>query len=100
MKHKRVLSIIITLTIFTLFFSSCTELSEAKTSSNKLLDEAEDSSTSGYYDENPICPWKYQSKLGKGMDVDWSKTKEGKNIIASKRCKTLKMRGLITFVSG
>lgn len=36
------------------------------------------SNTSEYYDVNPISPWKYQSKLGKGMDVDWSKTKEGK----------------------
>lgn len=34
--------------------------------------------TSEYYDVNPISPWKYQSKLGKGMDVDWSKTKKGK----------------------
>lgn len=94
MKHKRVLSIIITLTIFTLFFSSCTELSEAKTSSNKLLDEAEDSSTSGYYDENPICPWKYQSKLGKGMDVDWSKTKEGKKHYSLKAVQDFKNAGV------
>ena len=36
------------------------------------------SNTSEYYDVNPISPWKYQSKLGKGMDVDWSKTKKGK----------------------
>lgn len=36
------------------------------------------SNTSEYYDVNPISPWKYQSMLGKGMDVDWSKTKKGK----------------------
>lgn len=36
------------------------------------------SNTSEYYDVNPISPWKYQSKLGKGMDVDWSKTEKGK----------------------
>lgn len=36
------------------------------------------SNTSEYYDVNPISPWEYQSKLGKGMDVDWSKTKKGK----------------------
>ena len=36
------------------------------------------SNTSEYYDVNPISPWKYQSQLGKGMGVDWSKTKKGK----------------------
>ena len=36
------------------------------------------SNTLEYYDVNPISPWKYQSKLGKGMDVDWSKTEKGK----------------------
>ena len=36
------------------------------------------SNTSEYYDVNPISPWKYQSMLGKGMDVDWSKTKKRK----------------------
>ena len=36
------------------------------------------SNTSEYYDVNPISPWEYQSRLGKGMDVDWSKTEKGK----------------------
>lgn len=28
--------------------------------------------------ETPISPWTYQGLLGKGMDVDWSKTKRGR----------------------
>lgn len=28
--------------------------------------------------EKPISPWEYQKRLGKGMDVDWSKTKQGR----------------------
>ena len=27
---------------------------------------------------NPISPWDYQQRLGKGMDVDWSKTNQGR----------------------
>ena len=26
---------------------------------------------------NPIDPWTYQSLLGRGMDVDWCKTRQG-----------------------
>lgn len=28
-------------------------------------------------ENDDITPWKYQSMLGRGMDVDWSKTKQG-----------------------
>ncbi|MFV0516990.1 MAG: cellulase family glycosylhydrolase [Aminipila sp.] len=42
--------------------------------SNKILI----SSSNNYYDMNPISPSKYQNLLGKGMDVDWSKTEEGR----------------------
>ena len=28
--------------------------------------------------EQPISPWTYQKLLGKGMDVDWSKTNQGR----------------------
>ena len=28
--------------------------------------------------EKPISPWEYQKRLGKGMDVDWSKTRQGR----------------------
>ena len=28
--------------------------------------------------ERPIDPWAYQTLLGKGMDVDWSKTNQGR----------------------
>lgn len=29
--------------------------------------------------DNPINPWEYQELLGRGIDVDWSKTTEGRN---------------------
>lgn len=29
--------------------------------------------------DQAIEPWDYQQMLGRGMDVDWSKTKDGKN---------------------
>lgn len=28
--------------------------------------------------QTPITPWEYQKLLGKGMDVDWCKTSQGK----------------------
>lgn len=34
--------------------------------------------------QTPINPWDYSKMLGKGLDVDWSKTKEGKETYNSK----------------
>ena len=64
--------------------NKCFELNDLDVFSDFDVDcrEAENgvliSNTSEYYDVNPISPWKYQSMLRKGMDVDWSKTKKGK----------------------
>ncbi len=52
------------------------------------------SSTSGYYDLNPISPWDYQAKLGKGIDVDWSKTEKGKEYYNTKAVQDFKNSGV------
>ena len=98
MKRKIVLCIIITLMSFHAAFADGTELSEVTMSSQIPLSTKEQNEAA--YGVNPISPWEYQSKLGKGMDVDWSKTQKEKRIIISKWCRTLKMQGLIMFVSG
>lgn len=48
----------------------------------------------GYYDVNPISPWDYQKLLGKGMDVDWSKTKEGRENYRLSAVQAFKARGI------
>lgn len=52
------------------------------------------SSTLGYYDVNPISSWDYQSKLEKGMDVDWSKTEDGKEHYNIKAVQDFKSSGV------
>ena len=96
MKRKIVLCIIITLMSFHAACADGTKLSEVTISSQIPLSTNEQNEVA--YSVNPISPWEYQSKLGKGMNVDWSKTQ--KRIIISKWCRTLKLRGLIMFVSG
>lgn len=76
MKRKIVLCIIIMLMSFHAAFADGTELSEVTISSQIPLSAKEQNEVA--YGVNPISPWEYQSKLGKGMDVDWSKTKKGK----------------------
>ncbi len=76
MKRKIVLCIIITLMSFHAAFADGTELSEVTISSQIPLSTKEQNEVA--YGVNPISPWEYQSKLGKGMDVDWSKTQKGK----------------------
>jgi hypothetical protein len=39
---------------------------------------------------SPINPWDYQKQLGKGLDVDWSKTKDGKEYYTSKTVEDFK----------
>ncbi|MBS5316114.1 MAG: cellulase family glycosylhydrolase [Clostridiales bacterium] len=52
--------------------------------------------TTGSYIEvnQPITPWKYQSLLGKGMDVDWSKTTSGKENYSIQAVKDFKEQGI------
>ena len=76
MKRKIVLCIIITLMSFHAAFADGTKLSEVTISSQIPLSTNEQNEVA--YGVNPISPWEYQSKLGKGMDVDWSKTRKGK----------------------
>ena len=76
MKRKIVLCIIITLMSFHATFAEGAELSEVTISSQIPLSTKEQNEVA--YGVNPISPWEYQSKLGKGMDVDWSKTQKGK----------------------
>lgn len=55
------------------------------------------SSYKGYGDEvvnSPIQPWDYQKMLGKGMDVDWSKTEQGKEAYTAKAAKDFKAAGV------
>ena len=98
MKRKIVLCIIITLMSFHAAFADGTKLSEVTMSSQIPLSTKEQNEVA--YGVNPISPWEYQSKLGKGMEWTGLKPKKEKRIIISKWCRTLKMRGLIMFVSG
>lgn len=43
---------------------------------------------------NPIDPWDYTQMLGKGLDVDWSKTKEGKECYNSQVVKDFSDKGI------
>lgn len=42
----------------------------------------------------PINPWDYQKLLGKGMDVDWSKTSKGRKYYSILACKNFKASGV------
>lgn len=42
----------------------------------------------------PIDPWAYQKMLGYGMDVDWSKTKSGREFYSTKVCENFKASGV------
>lgn len=46
------------------------------------------------YGATPIDPWTYQQLLGKGMDVDWSKTSEGKAYYNEQAVKDFKSGGI------
>ncbi len=43
---------------------------------------------------SPITPWQYQSLLGKGMDVDWSKTTSGRESYSVQAVKDFKEQGI------
>lgn len=43
---------------------------------------------------SPVSPQKYQQLLGKGMDVDWSKTSKGKDTYSQKMVKDFKDAGI------
>lgn len=44
--------------------------------------------------DQAIEPWDYQQMLGRGMDVDWSKTKDGKNYYTSKTAVDFRQAGI------
>lgn len=44
--------------------------------------------------DQAIEPWDYQQMLGRGMDVDWSKTKDGKNYYTSKTAADFRQAGI------
>jgi hypothetical protein len=48
----------------------------------------------GQTSDSPVSPQKYQSMLGKGMDVDWSKTRRGKDDYNEQTVKDFKAIGL------
>lgn len=48
----------------------------------------------GFATQIPIEPWVYVQKLGKGMDVDWSKTKEGKDTYNSQTAEDFRDMGI------
>lgn len=43
---------------------------------------------------SPITPWDYQRLLGKGMDVDWSKTQRGRDYYNEQAVKDFKDKGI------
>lgn len=42
----------------------------------------------------PIAPWEYQKLLGRGMDVDWSKTKSGREAYSTQAVKAFRDAGV------
>lgn len=44
--------------------------------------------------DSPISPWQYQALLGKGMDVDWSKTTAGQENYRVEAVKAFKAQGI------
>lgn len=56
--------------------SSTAEISS--TLSQTAADEPNKPQTANVNGEQPIAPWSYQALFGKGMDVDWSKTNQGR----------------------
>lgn len=58
---------------------SSSETASLSSSSNQTAEKTQpDPQNTGSNEAQPIAPWTYQSILGKGMDVDWSKTKQGR----------------------
>ncbi|MEY8321358.1 cellulase family glycosylhydrolase [Lachnospiraceae bacterium 46-61] len=52
------------------------------------------SNTSDVKENIPISPWEYQKMLGKGIDVDWSKTNKGIEFYNKKAVKDFKEAGV------
>lgn len=44
--------------------------------------------------EGPIDPWRYQGLLGQGMDVDWSKTEQGRKSYNKQAAQDFKAAGV------
>lgn len=59
--------------------------------SGNIYEEGNDLSFLGQF---PIAPWQYQQMLGKGIDVDWSKTKQGRESYHSQVVKDFREKGV------
>lgn len=57
-----------------------------------LMGTCEVSAFSG--SDAPIAPWKYQKLLGRGMDVDWSKTKSGRETYSVQAVRAFRDAGV------
>lgn len=44
--------------------------------------------------DSPVAPWDYQQLLGRGMDVDWSKTRKGREMYQAKAVEDFKAAGI------
>lgn len=78
MKIKKSIILIVTMAMLLVSMEACTTKTMAAVSSVN----------------SPINPWDYQKQLGKGLDVDWSKTKDGKEYYNSKTVEDFKDNGI------
>lgn len=81
---KRLIFFVFT-TLFLLSLTGCAK-------DNSSIDLQSTRSTENTY--CPISPWSYQKLLGKGMDVDWSKTKEGREYYNTKGVEDFSKAGI------
>lgn len=63
--HEKKIFIFLLITTLVMSLFGCTSNSQGETVNFTITSDS------------PISPWEYQKMLGKGMDVDWSKTKAG-----------------------
>lgn len=78
MQIKKSILVVVTMAIFLVSMQACTTKSVAAASGQN----------------SPINPWDYQKQLGRGVDVDWSKTKEGKETYKTQTVKDFKANGI------
>ncbi|WP_425447295.1 glycoside hydrolase family 5 protein [Dethiothermospora halolimnae] len=85
---KRLIKNTLLLIVIFIFFSGCSNSFKY----NAQKDSIKDSNSSVI--DAPIDPWEYQKLLGKGVDVDWSKTNKGRKYYDSKTVKDFKKEGV------
>lgn len=78
MKRKKSITLLVVMSILLISMQACSAQSMAAVSSVN----------------SPINPWDYQKQLGKGLDVDWSKTKDGMEYYNSKTVEDFKANGI------